>query len=78
MPGSASDSYDPEFGAGEGPFQIGDRVVCRLPGSWVDGKTGVVGALDVEASDGITGHRIDFPSGYSVVPPEELEHAEPL
>lgn len=55
-------------------FDIGDRVVCNAPGSWVHGKTATVEALDVASTDGINGHRlkVDGTSGYTVVPPAEM------
>jgi len=55
-------------------FKIGDRVRMHEEGSWVDGREGTIGALDVTSSDGIHGHRIDVPGhGYTIVEPEFLE-----
>lgn len=59
-------------------FRVGDRVACRVPGSWVDGRAGTITALDTLGSDGIRGHglKIDGPrGGYTVVPECELEFA---
>lgn len=55
-------------------FDVGDRVVCNAPGSWVHGKAGVVLAVNVTSSDGITGYqlRIDGSDGYTVVPWNQL------
>lgn len=41
-------------------FRVGDRVACHVPGSWVDDRAGVIEALDVEASDGVRGHVVDW------------------
>ena len=57
-------------------FQPGDRVACRLPGSWVDGKEGVIVQLSVRSSDGVWGHMIQVDRGVTVVEPECLERAE--
>lgn len=52
---------------------IGDRVLCNCPGSWVDGKTGTVTAVDVLSPDGIRGCQLCMDGGeVTVVPPSEL------
>jgi hypothetical protein len=57
-------------------IKVGDRVTCRLPGSWVDGKAGVVTRLAVVTSDGVRGHMVQMPGCVTVVEPEHLERAE--
>jgi len=54
-------------------IKIGSVVKCHLPGSWVDGLTFTVEALNVTASDGVFGHRLRGNGGVTVVEPEFLE-----
>lgn len=55
-------------------MNIGDTVVMHESGSWVDGKTGVIEALDVVSSDEIKGHLIRVAGvGVTVVPEEQLD-----
>jgi len=56
-------------------FKIGDKVRCKVPGSWVDGKVGEIIHLDVTSSDGIHGYLLQMDGSQTVVPPEELEPA---
>jgi hypothetical protein len=54
-------------------FRVGDKVVCHVPGSWVDGRTATIEALSVTSSDGIHGHYLKVPGiGVTVVPHYEL------
>ena len=55
-------------------FDVGDRLICNAPGSWVHDRVGTVEAVNVQSSDGILGYRlkIDGANGYTVVPPEEV------
>lgn len=58
-------------------FQIGDKVICRVPGSWVDGKLGTVKRLFVRTSDDIYGHQLQMDRCVTVIPPDALElHSE--
>jgi len=61
--------------------QIGDRVKCNEPGSWLHGLEAEVYALDVTSSDDITGCGLQFQDSdipgaehgcRSVVEPENL------
>ena len=56
-------------------FSIGDRVICHLPGSWVDGKHAVIKAINVTSSDGVFGHylAVEPNGGMTIVEPECLE-----
>jgi hypothetical protein len=68
------DPHDP-------PLAPDERVRCLCPGSWVDGRTGRIKALDVVASDGVEGHllAVDGPERAStVVPGGELERLDGL
>lgn len=29
---------------------VGDKIICRVPGSWCDGKQGTVGALHAQGA----------------------------
>jgi hypothetical protein len=54
-------------------FAIGDEVLVECPGSWANGKTGTLTALDVIAPDAVRGHQVEIPgAGVTVVPPGEL------
>ncbi len=55
-------------------FDVGDRLKCNSPGSWVHGRIGTVLAVDVESSDGIRGYSlaIDGANGYTVLSPAEV------
>lgn len=60
------------------PFAVGDLVVCRSPGSWVDGLRGRVQKLNVTSSDEITGHQVQIPGrGVVVLDPAEMERVGP-
>lgn len=50
-------------------IKVGDRVKCKEPGSWVDGREGVVLRLNVTSSDNIEGHLLQMAEGVTVVPP---------
>ena len=53
---------------------VGDRVVCRVPGSWCDGMEATVLRLWFWASDAIRGHLVRIEGyGTTVVPFDQLE-----
>jgi hypothetical protein len=54
-------------------FDVGDRVVCNSPGSWVHDKQGTVQAVDVLSPDNIRGYQLRIEGhGITVVPPAEV------
>lgn len=57
-------------------FAIGQSVKCHEPGSWVDGKVGVIKRLNTKSSDGIFGHLLQMDCGVTVLPPHCLELVE--
>lgn len=55
-------------------FKVGDHVRIRTRGSWCDGRRGVIEALSVLSSDGISGHTVRVESGeVTVIEPELLK-----
>ncbi|HVL14478.1 MAG TPA: hypothetical protein VM529_18035 [Gemmata sp.] len=60
--------------SGGGDFEVGDRVVCVMPGSWCHGLCGTVAACGVQAPDGQTGYAVQLDSGgTTVLPVSELD-----
>lgn len=59
-------------------FKYGQRVLMKVPGSWVDGLEGTIIQDDIVTStDQVTGHVIRVPGhGITVVPPHELSLVE--
>lgn len=57
------------------PFKVGDRVKCSLPGSWTDGKIGIVIRLNVTSSDGVHGHQLQMANSITVIEPQHLQLA---
>jgi len=53
-------------------MEVGDRVICHLPGSWVDGRTMTILRLNVVSCDNIYGHLLQAECGVTVVPPHCL------
>jgi hypothetical protein len=56
-------------------FAPGDRVLCRQPGRWYDGRTGTVAALDVHEDEGTPLHRLAVGGVFVAVPVECLTAA---
>lgn len=54
-------------------IKIGDKVRCNVPGSWCDGKTGIVQRLNVMSSDRIKGHQLKMPDCVTIIEPHCLK-----
>ena len=60
-------------------MNIGDTVVCHVPGSWVDGKTATILKLDIISSEEIEGHQLQVGhEGVTVVPEFQLQKKDKL
>ncbi len=53
-------------------FRKGDRVVCWVPGSWIDGLPGTIKEVSVISTDNVFGHLVTSGGRETVVHPDNL------